>query len=199
MSLSGEWKLNVDQCTPQKELLQLMGRKFWEVSAIDKAKEDFRLLHFRKTVGKGEEKKELHVFDKKVTIYLDSVALKFLSMILPLEFDKVNYAHKLVADNREKKHSDDEKRFGPCSSKTTWESKSADHGGVPGFTIHWYLSSGILKVFHFVNPAGQLQVEMEMTSKDGKKAKAVKVYDRQPQSAEMTSYLNLSPHKNCLV
>jgi len=169
-----------------------MGRKFWELSAIDKASEEFRLIHFKKVLA---ENKEIHFFDKLVVIYLDSYVLKVLSALLPLEFDKVTYAHKLVANNKEKKHEDDEKRFGPCASKTTWEGKSAAHNGAEGFTIRWYVKTGILKVFHFVNPDGDLHVEMEMTTASGATARAKKVYERQPMGDEMQAYIAKSPHK----
>jgi hypothetical protein len=196
MSLTGQWKLNPKKCTSQKELLQLMGRKFWEISAIDKANEDFRLIHFKKPVGEG---REIHFFDKLVVIYLESTVLKLLSAILPIEFDRVRYTHKLVANNKNKPHADDEKRFGECSSKTTWDPESKENDGVEGFTIRWYVKTGILKVFHFVNSDGDLQVNMEMTNAKGKVSHAKKVYERQPMGDDMKAYIAKSQHKQYMV
>jgi hypothetical protein len=192
-SLTGKWKLNKDKCTSQRDVLKLMNRKFWEVSAIDKADEDFEILHFLK---KMEDGKTIHYLEKFVVIYLDSSVLKILSAIFPIDIDKVKYSHKLVANNKEKKHDNDEKQFGPCSSRTTWEKNHENH---EGFTIRWYLKMGILKVFHFVNNNNELQVELEMTKPNGESAKAIKIYERQKQDQERLHYIEKLPYKSDLV
>lgn len=177
-----------EKSTSQVELLRLMGRKQWEISVIDKADEDFCLLHYKKRLPDG---KEIHYFDKFVVIYLASNALRVLASIVKLDFDKVRYTHKLVANNVEKKHADDEKRFGQCSSRTSWEQ---NHDGYQGFTIRWYIGRGVLKVFHFVNHNGFLQVEMEMTTPAGKKASAVKIYERHELTEVTRKHIAESPH-----
>jgi len=196
-SLTGEWKLNKSKCTPQKDVLKLMGRKNWEISVIDKADENFGILHFEKKIEDG---KSIHYFEKFVTIYLDSSVLKFLAAIFPIDIDRVKYSHKLIANNKEKQHENDEKQFGPCSSRTTWEK---NHDGHEGFTIRWYLPKrGILKVFHFINENNELQVELEMTTnKNGhnETSKAIKIYEKQETPKERIAYLNTLDYKNELI
>ncbi len=192
--LTGHWRLLPAACTSQKETLKLMGRKPWELSVIDKADEDFNLFHFKRQTRDGQD---MHFFEKHVILSLDSRFLKTLAALSRhLEFDKVKYAHKLVANNVEVDHVDDEKRFGPCKSRTTWE---PNHEGHTGFTIRWFISRGVLKVFHFLNERGQLQVEMDMHTTQGKTARCVKIYERAPFTPEMQKLLDASPHKEFLV
>lgn len=191
--LTGHWKLNKELCTPQSKVLQLMGRKPWEVSVIDKADEDFNLFHFRRPTKDGGY---MHFFEKHVTISLDSKILKLLSAVVRIEFDKVKYTHRLTANNIEVKHLDDEKRFGECKSRTTWEKHA---NGKEGFAIHWFLKNGILKVFHFINDSNQLQIEMEMFHANSKTAKCIKIYDRHEFTAEMQNKLDQHEYKAMLV
>ena len=190
-SLTGNWKLNLGKSTSQYGLLGAMGRKFWEKSCIDKANEDFCLFHFQKSVND----KIVHYFEKFVVIYLDSSVLKLLSALLPIEFDKVRYTHKLVANNQVKAFPDDEKRFGACTARTTWEHDDNREG----FMIRWYLKNMILKAFHFVNDKGELQMEMELTDHLGKVTKAIKIYDRTPFTADQSEKLNQMTYKTDLV
>ena len=160
----------------------MMGRKSWQVSVIDKANEDFRLLHFAKPTPSG---KTLHYFDKDVTIFLDSKVLSWLSSLTRLftiEFDRVKYRHVLAANNRMVEHKNDEKQFGVCQSRTSWV------GETSGFTIRWYLKQGLLKVDHHVNARDQLEVRMHFTKPDKKTCTAVKIYDRVPFTAEDDVY-----------
>lgn len=184
--LTGQWRLNLDKCTSQSELLKEMGRKWWETSVINKAHEDFCLFHFQKEI----EGKKINYFEKFVSIYLDSVTLKILSKVLPIEIDRMHYTHKFVANNKEKQHEDDQKRFGPCQSRTITEAN--------GFIIRWYLKTGVLKVYHFVNPQNQLQVDMEFTSPK-KIVKATKVYDRIEMTPENKKRLETMSYKTDLV
>jgi hypothetical protein len=195
MSLTAQWKLNKTKCTTQQPVMKLMGRKAWEISLVDKADEDFRLLHFCKPpTGAGTP--ELHFFDKYVIIYLDSMILKMLSFLPLVEFDKIRYSHKLTANGKEKKYADDEKRFGPCASRTTWE--ATNEYGFPGFTIRWYVNNGMLKVQHFVNRQDELEVHMTMTDHAGKQASCKKVYDRQPFSEDGRHYTQASEYRTWL-
>lgn len=191
--LTGFWKLNKKKCTPQRDVLKIMGRRSWELSAIDQADENFCILHFQK---KMEDGKIINYLEKFVVIYLDSSILKLLAAIFPVDVDKVQYSHKLVANNKEKKHDEDEKQFGPCSSRTTWEK---NHEGHEGFTIRWYIRRGILKVFHFINKNNELQVELEMTNAKGEVGKAIKIYDRQVMPKDRQIYIDTLPYKNELV
>lgn len=192
-SLTGHWCLNQAQCTSQTDVLRLMGRKTWEISVIDKADEDFNLFHFKRQTQGGAD---LHYFEKHVLLFLDSRILKIIHAMMRLEVDRVKYHHKLVANNVEVEHADDEKHFGPCKSRTTWE---RDHEGHEGFTIRWFIQRGVLKVFHYLNHEGQLRVEMEMLRPDGRHAKCVKIYDRKPFSEAMQQTLDASPHKPFLL
>ena len=192
-SLTGHWRLNQKLCTSQTDVLRLMGRKTWEISVIDKADEDFNLFHFKRQTQGGAD---MHFFEKHVLLFLDSTILKIISSMMRLEVDRVKYQHKLVANNVEVDHADDEKHFGTCKSRTTWE---RDHEGHEGFTIRWFIRRGVLKVFHYLNDDGQLRVEMEMHCPDGRQAKCVKIYDRQPFSDAMQATLDASPHKGCLL
>lgn len=181
--ITGRWKLDTAQSTDQKQMLKLMGRPFWQISVINNAEEDFRLFHFAKTL----EGQIVHYFDKHVTIYLTSTFLQVMSKILRIEFDKVRYKHKLVANGRKKAHPDDEKQFGPCESVTT----SAEDG----FTIRWYLKKGLLKVFHFVDGQDRLNVRMQYSVPSGKMEEATKIYHRVPFTEEDQRYLDRHAEK----
>jgi len=189
---TGEWKLNLAQSSSQYELLKTMGRKPWETSVIDRASEEFCLFHFRKLLP---DQTSVNYFEKFVVIYLDSQVLRFLSAILPIEFDKVRYHHKFTANGKEKHHPDDEKRFGECTSRTTWENRQ----GQEGFCIRWYIKTGILKVWHYINDQNQLISELEMCRSDGGVAKARKVYERQAIKEEHKALLNAAAYKSDLV
>lgn len=187
-SLTGHWRLNQKLCTTQTDVLRIMGRKPWEISVIDKADEDFNLFHFKRQTRDGTD---MHFFEKHVILSLDSRVLKLVSTLSRIEFDKVKYTHKLVANNVEVEHADDEKRFGKCKSRTTWE------GDRNGFTIRWFIQNSVLKVFHFVNANNQLQVEMEVINAQ-KTAKCIKIYDRLPFSPEMQKLLDNHVYKQQL-
>jgi len=169
MSLTGKWKLNLEKCTSQTDLLKAMGRPPWQIWVIDKANEDFNLCHFKRPSKSGLD---LHYFEKHVVIYLDSSILKVLSSLFRVDTDKVRYQHKLVANNKPAHHADDEKQFGECSSITSWDDNDS------GFTIRWHLKRGLLKVSHHVNADDQLVVTMDLTGAHGKVTSATKVYDR---------------------
>lgn len=188
MSLSGFWKLNHDKSSSQRALLTAMGRKSWQISVIDQASEEFCCWHFRKPVA---DQKSLHFFEKNVTIFLSSTILKLISLVTRVEFDRVRYSHKLTANGKEKAHPDDEKRFGPCTSRTSWETGV---GNREGLMIRWYLSNGLLKVFHFVNGKGELEAHLEFTDHKGHSVSAIKVYDRHPFTEEQTRTLRALPY-----
>lgn len=194
LSLTGHWRLNPQLCSTQTDVLKLMGRKPWEISVIDKADEDFNLFHFKRKAKDGLS--DIHFFEKHVVLSLDSRLLKLLSAMVRIEVDKVKYAHKLVANNVEVQHADDEKRFGVCHSRTTWEDQ---HEGHRGFTIRWLLTRGVLKVFHFLNERGQLQVEMEMQTVHHQSARCTKIYERAPFDPPMQKLLDESPHRAFLL
>jgi hypothetical protein len=185
--LTGFWKLNPKKSTSQREVLKLMGRPSWQLSAIDKANENFCILHFQRKIND----KIVNYFEKFVVIYLDSTVLKLLSTILPGNIDQVKYHHKLFVNGKKQEHENDEKQFGKCSSLTTWER----HNNNEGFTIRWYIRRGILKVFHFINKNDELQVELEMTNATGETAKAVKIYERHEMPKDRQEYINHLPNK----
>lgn len=173
---------------PQNDFLGAMGRKYWERVCIDKANENFCLFHFQKNF---HDNTSVQYFEKHVIIFLNSSVLSLLSAILPIEFDKVRYQHKLVANNKEKTHDDDEKRFGPCKSRTTWENLD----GRDMWVIRWYVSHGLLRVQHFINNDGDLQVDMSYTDNQNNTTKTTKIYERSPFTPDQLSKLDAMPYK----
>lgn len=175
--LTGVWELDLTQSTPQGALLALMGRPAWQISVIDDASERFRLLHYR-------SEKNVHFIHKDVHIHLKSSALQILDKLFgsfrKVPFSEVRYSHWLYANGVEKHHEDDQKRFGPCESVTSWETD-----GPNTLTIRWKLSRGILHVSHSVID-DKLKVVMTFREKkraDGKESKtetATKIYNRRP-------------------
>jgi len=189
---TGCWDIDHKLSTPQSEFLKAMGRPYWQRVAVDKANERFRLIHF--IAQQGNHK--LHMFDKDVKIFLTNGLVKMLSKMTSIEFDKVDYSHRLTCNGKEVDHKDDEKRFGDCKSRTTWESDM----GKQGFVIRWYLNQGLLKVFHYISDQGNFT--MVMTFTDGKTQKATsatKVYRKSRPTPEDVSYLQNHPHKALLV
>jgi hypothetical protein len=195
MSFTSLWKLNLSLSTSQRNLLINMERPSWQIDVIDNAFEDFRLVHYY------DKEKKLHYFDKKVTIYLDSLFIKAISFITRIEFDKVKYSHRLIANQKTKSHEPDEKKFGECKSITSWEDKyEIDNKVVSGFTIRWILKNGILKVFHFINEQNKLEVRMDFyNSKTNITSSAKKVYDRHDiPDDELKELKNSQHYKNQL-
>lgn len=186
MSFTGCWDLDHELSSSQSEFLKAMGRPYWQRVAVDKADERFRLMHFALDGG------EMNFVDKDVKISLANKIVKVLSAITRIEFDKVHYAHKLTCNGKEVKHEDDEKRFGPCLSRTSWETE--------GFVIRWYLANGLLKVSHSVNPQGNFM--MVMTFTDGvsqKETTATKVYRRGKPTPEDLKYFLSHPYRTMIV
>jgi len=115
--ITGRWELEIGRCRSLRKMIQAMGRRFWEVGAIEKAKESLRYYHYAREPG---DPAAPHEFRKDVLIYLDSIALAAVSR-LP-GFSKVNqvqYRHDFT-DGARARHPDDEKQFGPCESETAW-------------------------------------------------------------------------------
>jgi hypothetical protein len=187
MSFTGFWKLNHVKTSTQKSLLRAMGRPSWQISVIDGADEDFRLIHYTKTLPTGAK---VHLFDKKVKIFLNSKFLSALSFFIPI--NQVNYSHKLVANGNVQKHSDDQKQFGPSSSKTLWTSEDDDKTSTGTFTIRWYLSKGLLKVTHTVTDNDEFKLFLSFTNHKGETFEAYKVYDRHPLVGEHAEYIKNS-------
>ncbi len=181
MSFTGYWKLNRQRTGSQTDLLKRMGRAAYERWAIDKADEDFRLQHY---VKEGKDKhgntKRLHIFRKDVTIYLFPSIVRLMKIVYPsISLNRVSYTHVLKCNRKPKEHKDDEKGFGPCSSRCSWDDAKQT------FTIRWEIKGrGILKVDHWVEPAAdQLHARLTMNDGRGVPAVSVKVYDRQAPDA----------------
>jgi len=179
MSFTGHWKLDHELSQSKKDLMRAMGRPDWQINLVDTADEDFCLLHFCRHLPKGD----LHYFDKRVEIYINHGVINFLSAVVPfMEFDRVRYSHELMANGKIVHHEDDEKRFGPCESVTTWDNDEQS------FAIRWYIRKGILRVNHRVD-GDLLRVNMKFTDKDsGAETLADKVYKRVPWSKEEKKY-----------
>ena len=179
--LTGLWQLDHKLCDSQEKLLTNMGRVYWQRKVIDFADEKFFLLHFQRG--------DLHYFLKRVDIYLAGKTFAKWTKILKLEFDKVHYAHTIKANCKEVEHKDDEKRFGDCTSVTSW---GVSLPGVPadaGFTIRWRLQKGVLKVQHIVTNDDILECHMTFTKPDGSSTQAVKRYRRLPFEATDKEYI----------
>lgn len=169
MSLTSRWRLNRGLSTSQDNFLKAMGRPKWQVWAIDKTEEDFRLFHFVKVVN-GHN---VHVLEKKVQIRLNMPSMvKKVAKTVGVEFEMVNYKHQLTADGVRVSHEDDEKGFGKCQSSTVMGN------GDKAFVIEWFLKNGTLRVTHCVNSDDRFVVKMTYTDKKGVSTSATKRYDR---------------------
>jgi hypothetical protein len=93
-----------------------------------------------------------------------------------VEFDKVCYRHRLL-ENAVVEHVDDEKRFGPCRSKTTVVKDVSQNMVV---TVKWFLKTGLLLVNHFVDEQDRLHEELHFypMGKGTTPCTASKVYHR---------------------
>jgi hypothetical protein len=161
MEFTDTWILQpTNKKDSQQDLLKAMGRKQWQINLIDKADEIFKVKI--DTNAKGET-----IIHKEVTIYLNHGLAK-LCKVLRLPFHKVEYGHTLIADGEIMCHPDDDKDFGPCTSRTFWKKSR--------FTIQWYLKRGIILVVkHSINADDTLIVELSIK---GTKIKAIKRYKR---------------------
>ena len=171
-SFTGLWKINHKYSSNQRTLLKAMDKPEWQIYVINEAQEMFRLVHYTRRVGD----KDIHFFGKKVSIYLNSILLKALSMIplLTVKFDQVNYNHNLIANNKSYHHEDDQKQFGECTSVTTW--KDPEKGEEQGsFVIKWYLknNSRCMTVTHTITSDDRLKIHIHYGGSD-----TYKVYDR---------------------
>lgn len=180
--LTGRWQLNLDKSDSQRDFLKLWGRPSWQYDVIDKADEDFFIVHFVILVGD----RDIHCFHKDVHIYLKSNALKFASAltswITGKKFDQVQYKHNLKATGREQKHPDDEKRFGPCSSVSVIEDGC--------FILRWRITKGLIVVKHFIDESdGRLNAQMTFTAVSGKSETSTKRYDRIPFTKDNKEYM----------
>jgi hypothetical protein len=185
---TGRWKLNNKKCLSQNNVMKAMGRPQWQIKIIDRASEDFRLLHFTKSNDTGEK---IHIFQKNVKIFLDLYILKGLSFLFNVPYNKIEYSHVLVANGKDVQHPDDNKKLGACSSRTTWLAEEKV------FVIRWYLSNGLLKVRHSLKNA-EFRAELHFTDKNGKVSISTKVYDRIPFTEEDISYMKSHDHKQYL-
>jgi hypothetical protein len=176
------------------DLLRQMGRNQFEISVIDKANERFRLIHMRKP----GEKHVVHMFDKKVRIFLDSRLLKSVAAVTNLiggvikPVDQVHY-HDILHNAGIQKHAPDQKRFGECTTLSTFDEDTQT------FVIRWNLSQGLLKVSHIVSPQDKLEVVMDFYgSRDPQTelplARSIKVYKRVPM--EESDQKALATHKH---
>lgn len=187
MSFTGLWKLNCEKTLSQKTILRAMGRPTWQISVIDGANEDFRLLHFTRSVND----KKIHYIEKNVRIFLNSQFLSTISYWLSIPFNEVQYKHILLANGQAVQHADDAKQFGPCTSRTVWTDE--------GFTIRWYLSAGLLKVTHQVlNNNTELHVKLHFTNHDNVTTVSTKIYDRQPWRPTDLEYIQHNAHAQYL-
>lgn len=172
--ISGHWQVSNTKSTSQHDLLKAMGKPSWQISVVDHASEDFRLLHYFAD--------KTHVIEKKAKIFLDSKVLALLCKILNIPFNQISYEHTFTCNGNKQDHPNDEKQFGDCSSRSTW-----DKNGV--FVIRWYLTCGILKAVHKVN-GNEMRMEIEFVSPCGKKCEAVKVYERAAWTEEDVKHIN---------
>lgn len=182
--ITGRWVLDRAKSTSQKDILRMMGRPDWQIKVIDQADEDFFVLQFRHVSAQGQV---THSMYKQVRIYLvDNNLLRgigdFFQTMTGISLTAVEYKHHLIANAKAANFADDEKRFGPCSARTFLDNKTNQ----TGISIHWFLQTSppvTLKVFHFINSDGNLQIDMECNG-----SKATKIYNRvdlKPEDKEL--------------
>lgn len=168
---TGRWELDHEKTSSQQDLLKLMGKPSWQRKVIDGANEHYNIFQFQKKNKKG---KEVYFYDISVKIFLVSKILNFLP------FSSVKYSHNMVANKKETKHLNDEKKFGNCTSRTE-QLENSEH---PTFVVRWYLHSGILKVSHVLladnkDPMKDVfKTDIVFTTKNGKSVSSQKVFKR---------------------
>ena len=189
-AFTGCWQLNHSKSSKQSDLLTAMERPRWQIRVGDGADERIRLLHCTKTLTSD---KQLHFFDKKVKIYLNSSLLNILSKLTfnKIPFNEVNYHHNIYCD-KEQTHQDDSKNFGQCTSRTTWNNEEKS------FTIRWYIKNGLLKVVHTNPSKNEFKCCITFTNKKGQVTKAEKVYDRIQMLSEDNVYMQNIEHSNLI-
>jgi hypothetical protein len=175
---SGVWILDHDATESQRSLLRAMGRPEWQILVIDDADERFELSVFRDPTTSGV------VMDKNVTIQLQGMVKLAANTLhklsgITVEFDKVHYEHTLHADGSEAKHADDEKQFGPCTSKTTYQ----DHP-TKVITVDWKLSTGLLNVKHYIDANDRLHEVLCFSAPNQPSITASKIYRRDSTPCE---------------
>jgi len=199
-ALTGHWVLDHERTPCQKDFMKSLGRPSWQISVVNGADETFFLMHFARRTKPGVAVPWLHLFDKRVDLCLNSTILRAISRVW--EVDRVSYRHALTANGAEVHHADDEKRFGPCTSRCSWEPADNDRrvpGGTSGtMVLRWYLRNGLLVVRHTLNMAGSgvpaddtLHVKMTFTSAaDQSQTSVDKFYTRHPFTKDQLGFIN---------
>lgn len=167
-NFSGKWLINHDLSSEQKPLLKAMGRADWQISVIDKAQEDFELIH------EVQEKngKMYNVFTKNVRMFLNSSFLTIISKLIQIPFTEIKYNHTFT-ENKKTHYQNDEKGFGECESIVTYNpTKNV-------FTIRWLLKCGILICNHSLPDNDTFRIDMTLKQDTNSKDLCVhKVYKR---------------------
>ncbi len=167
---SSRWTICHAKSDSQQQLLKAMGKSFWQIGLIDRAFEDFRLLHYTLT----QDNHKVHVFEKNNRMFLDSNGLAALKILTlgHIDFHEIKYNHTFLANGLSQPHPNDAKQFGECQSITTWNPK------LHLFTIRWRLHNGLLIAHHCITARDEFQMIIEFTGAKQEKFSVKKIYER---------------------
>jgi hypothetical protein len=184
---TGRWELDIEKSSSQKNLLKAMGKPAWQRKVVDGANELYNIFQFKRTTKTG---KSVYFYDISSKIFLVSKILKFIP------FSSVKYSHTIVANKKEIKHLNDEKKFGDCTSRTE-QLTGQSH---PTFVVRWYLQSGILKVSHiFISDKKDpmkdvFRTDIVFTNKSGESVSSFKIFKRLKLRPKDLKYISKSKY-----
>jgi len=165
---TGRWSVDLACSTSQQALLRAMGKPSWQISLVDKAREDFLLLEYTSETAQP-------CFEKDVRMFLDSDFLAFISALIHVPVNEISYRHVFRVQEHKQHWPEDSKGFGDCESLTTFPSPDC-------FIIRWYLKCGVMKAVHTVS-GDTFTMQITLTTKSGQTS-ATKLYRRAPLSAQ---------------
>jgi hypothetical protein len=180
--ITGNWELERKLTDDMGPLLKLMGRPSWQSNIINKANETFQVTVMKIT---NEDKKQCHIVEKSVCIFLDSKILKWVEKFArtiskDIDYTRVRYKHRFIDTQGKVFMGDDEKHLGDCEVQVFVHSPTVsipfDH-----FVLVWDMipsKRGKLIVIHWVDKNDILNVRMKFT-KGNTSEEATKRYVRQ--------------------
>jgi hypothetical protein len=111
--ITGNWELERKLTDDMGPLLKLMGRPSWQSNIINKANETFQVTVMKIT---NEDKKQCHIVEKSVCIFLDSKILKWVEKFArtiskDIDYTRVRYKHRFIDTQGKVFMGDDEKHL----------------------------------------------------------------------------------------
>lgn len=175
--ITGYWKLDREKSASQKEVMKIMGRKWYEIRIIDHVDEHFMLKLF-------DVPNKIPKLTMKAKLF---VRLEVLKRFPKIPVKNMSYNHVLNANPKTlQHHPDDAKGFGDCESLSTWDEKTGT------FTINWIMTRGVtksgkkltsvLRVDHRLRSDNELEAVMHIEWGD-EEATCTKVYNRDESDA----------------